>query len=153
MVTVMEVFHKAWCNGRLSVVVAWMLLTASGCGAKVPHADRGWVNVQVAVTAAGQPIGAGEVALLAKQGSTGVDAGGFVDAKGLVSIPALPGSYVAVIRPLTPPPEVPASGGSVPDISTGEQVIPKRFRSPATSPLTVEIRSGEKNQFTFDLVP
>lgn len=100
----------------------------------------------------GEPLAAGEVALLATQGSTGVDAGGFVDAKGTVRISVLPGSYVAVIRPI-PPPEDDAATASVAADVTGPRTIPKRYRSPATSPFAVEIREGEKHIFTFELAP
>ena len=68
-------------------------------------------------------------------------------------IPALPGSYVAVIRPLPPPPEGTATDTAAAADPTGEPSIPKRYRSPATSPFAVEIRRGEKNVFTFDLAP
>lgn len=150
--TVMKIFHKAWVDRRLSVVVAWMLLTASGCGAKAPHSGRPWLHAQVRVITNGEPLAAGEVALLATQGSTGVDAGGFIDAKGAVRIPILPGSYVVIIRPLALP-EVSPSDGSAAEPRTGDMGIPKRYRSPATSPLAVEIRKGEKHTFTFDLTP
>lgn len=150
--TVMKMFHKAWVNRRPSVVVAWMLLTASGCGAKAPHSGRPWLHAQVTVIANGEPLAAGEVAFLAAQGSTGVDAGGFIDAKGTVRIPILPGSYVVVIRPLAPP-EFSPSDGSAAEPRARDTGIPRRYRSPSTSPLAVEILKGEKHTFTFDLTP
>lgn len=137
-----------WCGAAVG-----LMLAASGCGSKAPHSDQPWNTVNVAVTSNGQLLTIGEVTLRASAASTGVDAGGVLDASGRATFPALPGSYVAVIQPLPPPPE-----GSTPDASaaaaaTGEKSIPKRYRSPSTSPLAVEIRKGEKNTFTFDLTP
>lgn len=132
----------------------WLLLgiACCGCGSKIPHSDKPWSNVQVSVTAGAQPLTLGEVALLATKDGTGVDAGGLLDAKGMVTIPALPGSYVAVIRPLPPPEDDAATASGAAD-ATNARSIPNRYRSPATSPFAVEIRKGEKNVFAFDLAP
>jgi hypothetical protein len=134
--------------------LVWLPLgiACCGCGSKTPHSDKPWSNVKVSVTAGAQPLTLGEVALLATKDGTGVDAGGLLDAKGMVSIPALPGSYVAVIRPLPPPEDGAATASGAAD-ATGGRSIPKRYRSPATSPFAVEIRKGEKNVFAFDLAP
>jgi hypothetical protein len=130
------------------------MLTASGCGSKVPHSDRPWKTVSVAVTSSGQPLTLGQVTLRASEGGTGVDAGGELDANGQACFPVLPGSYVAVIQPLPPPPEGLATDpGAAAAAATGERSIPKRYRSPATSPLAIEVREGEKHTFTFDLTP
>jgi len=109
--------------------------------------------VNVAVTSNGQPLTIGEVALRASEGGTGVDAGGVLDTSGRATFSALPGSYVAVIQPLPPPPEGSTTDASPATAATGEKSIAKRYRSPSTSPLAVEIRKGEKNTFTFDLTP
>lgn len=137
-----------WCGAAVGLVLA-----VSGCGSKAPHSALPWTAVNVAVTSSGQPLTGGQVTLRASEGGTGVDAGGVLDASGRATFPALPGSYVAVIQPLPPPPEGSATGpGSVAAV-TGEKSIPKRYRSPSTSPLAVEIRKGEKNTFSFDLTP
>ncbi len=130
-----------------------LVLAASGCGSKAPHSAQPWNTVNVAVTSNGQPLTIGEVTLRASEGGTGVDAGGVLDASGRATFPVLPGSYVAVIRPLPPPPEGSTTDASAAAAATGEKAIPKRYRSPSTSPLAVEVRKGEKNTFSFDLTP
>jgi hypothetical protein len=135
------------------VAAAVLMLAASGCGSKAPHSDRPWKTVSVAVTSSGQPLTIGQVTLRASEGGTGVDAGGELDASGQARFPVLPGSYVAVIQPLPPPPEGLATDPGAAAAATGERSIPKRYRSPATSPLAVEIREGEKLTFAFDLTP
>lgn len=145
--------QRSTCPGRWVLAVVATVLVAGGCGSKVPHADQPWSNVTITVTAGGQPLEVGEVTLLATKGSSGVDAGGLLDTAGAAMIPALPGSYVAVIRPLPPPPEGTATDAGAAADATGAGSIPKRYRSPATSPFAVEIRRGEKNVFTFDLAP
>ena len=138
---------------RLALVWLAASLACAGCGSKNPHSDKPWSNVTVTATAGGQPLAVGEVTLRATEGSTGIDAGGVLDASGRATFPALPGSYVAVIQPLPPPPEgTPTDTGAAAD-ATGERSIPKRYRSPATSPFALEIGQGEKNVFTFDLTP
>lgn len=130
-----------------------LVFAASGCGSKVPHSDQPWNTVKVVVTSSGQPLGTGQVTLMASKGGTGVDAGGDLDASGHATFPALPGSYVAVIQPLPLPPEGLATDPGAAAAAAGERLIPKGYRSPATSPFAVEIREGEKNTFTFDLAP
>ena len=141
------------CRFRWGLAAAGLMLAASGCGSKVPHSDQPWNTVKVGVTSSGQPLPTGQVTLMASKGGTGVDAGGVLDASGQARFPALPGSYVAVIQPLPPPPEGLATDPRAAAAATGERSIPKRYRSPATSPLAVEIREGEKHIFTFDLAP
>jgi hypothetical protein len=138
---------------RLALVWLAASLACAGCGSKTPHSDKPWSNVTVTATAGGQPLAVGEVTLRATEGSTGIDAGGVLDASGRATFPALPGSYVAVIQPLPPPPEGTPTDTAAAADATGARTIPKRYRSPATSPFAVEIRQGEKNVFTFDLTP
>ena len=148
-----QYLQQTTCCGRWVLAVVATVLVAGGCGSKVPHADHPWSDATITVTAGGQPLEVGEVTLLATKGSSGVDAGGLLDTAGAAMIPALPGSYVAVIRPLPPPPEGTATDAGAAADATGAGSIPKRYRSPATSPFAVEIRRGEKNVFTFDLAP
>jgi hypothetical protein len=138
---------------RWGLAAVGLMLAVSGCGSKAPHSEQPWNTVNVAVTSSGQPLTIGQVTLRASEGGTGVDAGGVLDASGRATFPALPGSYVAVIEPLPPPPEGTASDTAAAADATGVRSIPKRYRSPATSPLAVEIRTGEKNVFAFDLPP
>ena len=138
---------------RFALVWLAASVACAGCGSKTPHSDKPWSNVKVTVTAGSQPLEVGQVTLLATEGSTGVDAGGVLDASGRATFPALPGSYVAVIQPLPPPPGGVATDTAAAADATGARSIPKRYRSPATSPFAVEIRQGEKNVFTFDLAP
>lgn len=109
--------------------------------------------MKVTVNVGSQPLEVGQVTLLAAKGSTGIDAGGVLDASGRATFPALPGSYVAVIQPLPPPLEGTPTDTAAAADATGARSIPKRYRSPATSPFAMEIRQGEKNVFTFDLAP
>lgn len=141
------------CPGRWVLVVVATVLVAGGCGSKTPHSDKPWSNVKVTVNVGSQPLEVGQVTLLAAKGSTGIDAGGVLDASGRATFPALPGSYVAVIQPLPPPLEGTPTDTAAAADATGARSIPKRYRSPATSPFAVEIRQGEKNVFTFDLAP
>jgi hypothetical protein len=138
---------------RLALVMLAASVACAGCGSKTPHSDKPWSNVKVTVNVGSQPLEVGQVTLLAAKGSTGIDAGGVLDASGRATFPALPGSYVAVIQPLPPPPEGTPTDTAAAADATGERSIPKRYRSPATSPFAVEIRQGEKNVFTFDLAP
>ena len=55
------------------------------------------------------------------------------------------------VSPSQPVNVVPSNSGTAD--ATGARSIPRRYRSPATSPFAVEIRQGEKNVFTFDLAP
>jgi hypothetical protein len=128
------------------VILAGVIL-AGGCSQRIPHSDRPWAQVHVTVTAGGQPVGVGEVTLVAKPESTGVDAGGWLDTRGSVVIPALPGRYVAIILPLPP-----AEPGGAAGKSDAPRIAP-RYRSAATSPFDVEIRTGERNVFTFEMEP
>lgn len=130
----------------LGWAILGVCLTGPACSQKTPHSDQPWVAMTVAVTVRGQPLQVGEVAFLAKKGSTGVDAGGALDAQGSATFPLLPGSYVAVVRPLPPSEDSPSN-------AKGEMSIPKRYHTPATSPITVNVGKGEKTSLLFDLEP
>jgi antitoxin (DNA-binding transcriptional repressor) of toxin-antitoxin stability system len=139
--------RRSWGSGLGAVWLAGVLGIV-GCGQRVPHGDRAWSQVHVTVTAGGRPVTLGDVTLLAKPDSAGVDAGGRLDAGGTTVIPALPGRYVAVILPLPPGPAEPGRAAG-----SGEPTIPPRYRSAATSPFDVEVRLGESNVFAFDMQP
>lgn len=132
--------------------MAIALLVASGCGRRAPHVDLPWAQTKVTVRVGADPLAEGEVVFLADQGTSGVDAGGVVDAQGSVTIPLLPGDYTVVIRPLPPSEEElakPRTGPkAVPPRATS---IPGRFHSPKTSPLKATLSAREKREFTFDL--
>jgi hypothetical protein len=118
----------------------------------VPHGNLPWAQAKVTVRAAADPLTAGEVAFLADQGSSGIDAGGIVDATGSVTIPVLPGDYTVVIRPLPPSEEEMAKPRTGPKAAPARATpIPGRFHSPKTSPFKATISAREKREFTFDL--
>lgn len=150
--TIMWKLQNNSLHRRLALVMLAASVACAGCGAKTPHSDKPWAKVIVSVTVGGQPLNTGEIAFQPVEDGEGVRAGGFLDAQGTATISALPGSYVAVIRPLAPPEDVAATASATTD-ATGGRSIPKRYRSAATSPFAVEIRQGEKNVFTFDLAP
>jgi len=132
--------------------MAVALLVAGGCGRRVPHGDRPWAQAKVMVRVGADPLSAGEVAFLAEQGSSGVDAGGVVDAQGTVTIPVLPGDYTVVIRPLPPSEEELSKPRTGPNAAPPRPTpIPGRFHAAKTSPLKATVSAREKREFTFDL--
>ena len=134
------------------VLTAAALLVESGCGPRVPHSDRPWAQANVTVRVGADPLTTGEVAFLAGPDSTGIDAGGVVDAKGTITFPVLPGDYTVVIRPLPPSEEEMAKPRTGPNAAQPRATsIPVRFHSPKTSPLKVTLSAREKRAFTFDL--
>jgi hypothetical protein len=135
----------------LGAGAAWLAgaIAIAGCGRRVPHSDKPWSQAHVTVTAGGRPVTAGDVNLMAKPESNGLDAGGRLDARGTAVIPVLPGRYVAVILPLPPAPSEPGEKAS----RGTEPAIPSRYRSSATSPFEAEVRANERNVFTFDMGP
>ena len=136
----------------LLIAVAGLVFGAGGCGRRGPHGDRPWSQAKVVVRVGSEPLVEGEVAFLADQGSSGVDAGGVVDAKGSVTIPVLPGEYTVVIRPLPPSEEEMAKPRTGPKAAPPRATpIPGRFHSPKTSPLKATLSDREKREFTFDL--
>jgi hypothetical protein len=136
----------------LLIAVAGLVFGAGGCGRRIPHGDRPWSQAKVVVRVGSEPLVEGEVAFLADQGSSGVDAGGVLDAKGVVTIPLLPGDYTVVIRPLPLPEEELAKPRSGPNAAQPRlSPIPPRFQSPRTSPCKATISPREHRQFTFDL--
>lgn len=134
------------------MAIALLVAGVGGCGKRVPHGNLPWAQAKVTVRVGADPLAAGEVAFLADQGSSGVDAGGVVNANGSVTIPLLPGDYTVVIRPLPPSEEElskPRTGSKA--APTRVTSIPGRFHSPKTSPLKATLSAREKRQFTFDL--
>lgn len=137
-----------WRKTGVLMAVALLAVGVAGCGPRVPHSDRPWAQARVTVLVGADLLAAGEVAFLADQGSSGVDAGGVVDAKGTVEFPVLPGDYTVVIRPLPPSEEEMAKPRTARKAATS---IPGRFHSPKTSPFKATLSPREKREFTFDL--
>ena len=134
------------------VAIALLVAGVGGCGKRVPHGNLPWAEAKVTVRVGADPLAAGEVAFLAAQGSSGVDAGGVVDAKGSVTIPVLPGDYTVVIRPLPPSEEEMAKPRTGPKaVPPRATPIPGHFHSPKTSPFKATLSDREKREFTFDL--
>ena len=143
------------CFGRQTgvlMVAALLVAGFSGCGRRMPHSNLPWAQAKVTVRVGADPLVEGEVAFLADKGSSGVDAGGVVDAKGSVTIPLLPGDYTVVIRPLPPSEEEMAKPRTGPNAAKPRVTsIPGRFHSPKTSPFKATLSAREKREFTFDL--
>ena len=134
------------------MAIALLVAGIGGCGKRVPHGNLPWAQAKVTVRVGADPLAPGEVAFLADQGSSGVDAGGVVDAKGSVTIPLLPGDYTVVIRPLPPSEEEMAKPRTGPKAAPPRATaIPSRFHSPKTSPFKATLSDREKREFTFDL--
>ena len=134
------------------MAMALLVAGVGGCGKRVPHGNLPWAQAKVTVRVGADPLAPGEVAFLADQGSSGVDAGGVVDAKGSVTIPLLPGDYTVVIRPLPPSEEEMAKPRTGPKAAPPRATsIPGRFHSPKTSPFKATMSAREKREFTFDL--
>jgi hypothetical protein len=134
------------------MAIALLVAGVGGCGKRVPHGNLPWAEAKVTVRVGSDPLAAGEVALLADRGSSGVDAGGVVDAQGSVTIPLLPGDYTVVIRPLPPSEEEMAKPRTGPNAAKPRDTsIPVRFHSPKTSPLKATLSARETRAFTFDL--
>ena len=134
------------------MAMAVLVAGVGGCGKRVPHGNLPWAQAKVTVRVGADPLAVGEVAFLADQGTSGVDAGGVVNATGRVTIPVLPGDYTVVIRPLPPSEEELAKPRTGPNAAKPRVTsIPGRFHSPKTSPFKATLSAREKREFTFDL--
>jgi len=144
--------HTGLSLTAILMAIALLVAGVGGCGKRVPHGNLPWAQAKVTVRVGADPLAAGEVAFLPVQGTSGVDAGGVVDAKGSVTIPVLPGDYTVVIRPLPPSEEEMAKPRTGPKAAPPRATpIPGRFHSPKTSPLKATLSDREKREFTFDL--
>jgi hypothetical protein len=132
----------------VATIVIMAILTA-GCGPRGPHSALPWSTANVTIRSGDLPFRDAEVMLVASSDSTGVDAGGVLDAAGTATIPVLPGRYRVVVQPLPPSQEEldrPSSARRPAPSS-----IPASFRSPKTSPCQIKVRPRTQHAFTVDL--
>lgn len=135
-------------RATVATIVITAILTA-GCGPRGPHSALPWSTASVTIRSSDLPFRDAEVMLVASSDSTGVDAGGVLDAAGTATIPVLPGRYRVVVQPLPPSQEEldrPRSVRKPPPSS-----IPASFRSPKTSPCQIEVHPRAQHAFTVDL--
>lgn len=132
---------------------AWLFAAALtyGCGTPVPHSDKPWCQARVVVRHGSDPVRQAEVVLIADESTGGVDAGGPLDAEGVVEIPVLPGKYTVVVRPLVLAQEEVDEGAAGRRQTAAAPTIPPRSQTAATSPHQVEVIKGTKPVMTIDL--
>ena len=130
----------------------WLASLAMLCLALVGCKDSGGrVTVTGTVTFDGKPLETGNISFGGSQGAAGTSAisnGKFSlnetgDEEGV-----LPGKYDVLISSW-----IEERGSVLPDgsFSPGKTRIPLIYLDPKKSALTAEVKSGEKNQFTFEL--
>ena len=137
-----------------SVVVALAVLACMGCGE--PKNKHGRLPFSGTVTLDGQPLAGGYLIFEPKAGQPTQSGGMIHEGKFEVATDAgaAPGLYsVAIFSGADPPPNNHAPGTpeyeSASMRTRGEQV-PTKYNADTT--LTAEVKSGEENVFTFDLL-
>jgi len=131
---------------RSVCLLALFSLAVSGC----QQSDT--VSVTGTVTQKGQPVDKAEIVFNPKQGRF---ASGVTDAEGHFSLStakpgdgAAPGDYTVTLGEYYPPdhpPKPPPGGGFLPSR------FPNKYADPGTSPLTVKVERGQKNEFQFEV--
>lgn len=137
-------------------VLALTVLGAAGCGnASDGPPEQATVPVSGVLTYRGKPVPNATVTFLAVDGT--VSSFGTTDAAGVFTLStygnqdgAPPGKY-----------KVTAAAGGPKEIEPGvlepeppggfKSPIPTQYADPATTTVVVEVKEGEKNQFTIDL--
>jgi len=145
-------------------------------GCSKPSADVGATPVTGTVTLDGEPVEGASVAF-APQSAGGRAAAGLTDASGHFSLTtvqsgdgAMPGTYLVTISKTEgaaisvdmpkdvssmTPEEGAAYLASVQEMQKASlevtDLLPTKYKSPAESGLTAEVKQGEKNEFTFAL--
>ena len=120
--------HVAMFAGRFAVLV--LLANLVGCGEASPDAGLGTVTGNVTVD--GKMLSEGEVALQA-EGSKEPTPHKMLISGGLYNIGRVPpGKYTLFVIP--------------PEAKADSSPIPKKFRSPETSGLTIEVKKGAGNK-------
>jgi hypothetical protein len=131
---------------RSLLAAALLAAASSGCS----QSDT--VPVTGVLTFNGQPAGQAEVMFNPKTGriATGVtdDSGRFALSTAKPNDGALPGEYVVTVGEYYPPdkpPKMPPPGQPLPSR------FPRKYGDPATSPLTVTVNRGQKNDFQLEV--
>jgi len=131
---------------RLVCVLAVFVLALSGCQ------QSETVPVTGTVTMKGQPVDKAEVVFNPKQGRF---ASGVTDSQGHFSLStakpgdgAMPGDYTVTLGEYYPPDQPPApprGGGFLPSR------FPNKYADPGSSPLSVKVERGQKNEFQLEV--
>jgi hypothetical protein len=132
---------------RWGVALVVLIVVAAGCG------QSETVNVTGTVMLRDKPIENAEVMFNPK--GAGRMAAGATDASGKFTLStakpndgAVPGEYVVTLAEYYPPgkaPALPPKGGLLPSR------FPPKYGDPNTSPLTVTVERGAKNDFQLDV--
>lgn len=153
-------------TGRALVGLGLLLPTIAGCNAKGVDTRPRRVPFSATVTLDGAPI-EGATVVLAPEGSDGRAASGMTDAQGSVVFTtfdardgAVPARYSVAISKTEFPDGVPLTAEdpnydprtAVAAVAKGaKELVPVKYKSPATSGLTVEVKDGKNDPATFDL--
>ncbi|MEN6492778.1 MAG: carboxypeptidase-like regulatory domain-containing protein [Thermoguttaceae bacterium] len=149
---------------RIGLFALMMLATlALGCSGGGP--DIGTVKASGTVTYKGAPVEGAQVAFLPD--GSGRAAAATTDASGRFTLNtagsgdgAIPGSYKVIVTKVAPNTAAPAGssqeGGAAASVAGGQtaaaqDLLPAKYKNPATSGLTAKIDKGAKNDFTFEL--
>jgi len=124
-------------------------VSLAGCSGDTPGPDRPRGNVTIKVTYGGAPVTEGQVDL--ESPGSGEGGGGTLNNEGVATIPNVAeGSYTVTVVPPPPDPRPPEPGETPPPVKEYPN-IPQKFRMLNTSPLRVEVKKGQTQEFTFDL--
>ncbi len=133
----------------LALIVALPLLTIPGCGGGEDLPET--AEVSGTVSYKGQPVAGAEVNFSPETGNPGF---GITEEDGTFELTtydsgdgAVPGTHTVTVQ-LFPQESLPGMEAE----SVGMTAIPGKYASAETTPLKEDVKSGEKNEFTFDLV-
>jgi hypothetical protein len=151
-------------SGSCCRAAGFVLIGALASGCSCHHEDawsRQWparVPAGGTVTVHGQPVEAATVVFVTERAGRFYNAMGQTDAAGRFTLQtfrprdgAVPGTHRVRIEKLTfteKPANLPPEASFTP-VETSH--LPKKYRSPETSGLTVEVREQGPNEFVFDL--
>jgi hypothetical protein len=132
----------------VALIAVPLVLLLPGCGGEdVPETAK----VSGVVLYKGQPVAGAEVNFHPKEGHpatgrTGPD-GQFVLTTYDAEDGAVPGTHTVTVQ-LFPEEALPGMEAE----SSGAAAIPEKYADPGSSPLTQEVKAGEKNDLTLELV-
>lgn len=136
---------KFWKWVGIVTYVLLLMLAAKGCDSGPPTG-----RVKGKVTFKGKPVTEGLVTFLNPKEGGAAEAYLTPDGSYAVSNPVVVGEYLVVITPLsvvvdTDPGKTPPS-----PVEKPAPDIPKKYRTPGTSPLKANVQAGE-NEFNFEM--
>jgi hypothetical protein len=135
-------------NACLALIAVPLALALPGCGG---DSVAETAEVSGVVLYKGQPVAGAEVNFRPKEGHpatgrTGPD-GRFVLTTYEEGDGAVPGTHTVTVQ-LFPEEALPGMEAE----TSGAAAIPEKYADPASSPLTQEVKAGEKNDLTLELV-